>query len=294
MEPSLRIQEFTDPACPFAFSAEPARQRLRWLYGDAIEWHPRMIALSQSPDDYLDKGFTPEKMAASLATIQNLYGMPIDPRERPRMAASAHACWAVVAARLHSPRHELPLLRQLRIRAMAGELLDEPITIAQAALAAGLQPLRLFGIWHSDPAVDEALEADMAAARAPSRPALALDHKLADAGDGRRYTAPSYEIERIDDGARFDVPGFQPTAVYEAAIANLAPELGRRAAPESVEEVLGWADEPLATAEVAAVMEIGLDEARTELARVAHEDPVGPDGWWSLPPADAPAVAAAA
>ena len=41
-------------------------------------------------------------------------------------------------------------------------------------------------------------------------------------------------------------------------------------------------------------MEIGLDEARTELARVAHEDPVGPDGWWSLPPADAPAVAAAA
>jgi predicted DsbA family dithiol-disulfide isomerase len=294
MEPILRIQEFTDPACPFAFSAEPARQRLRWLYGGAIEWRPRMIVLSQSPDEYLDKGFTTEKMAAGLETIQRKYGMPIDPRERPRMSASVHACWAVVAARLHAPQHERQLLRQLRIRAMAGELLDDPITIAHAARDAGLQPLRLFGIWHADPAVDEAMEADMAAARNPSRAALALDHKLAAAGEGRRYTAPSYEIERIDTGARFDVPGFQPAAVYEAAIANLAPELERRAAPESAEEVLAWADEPLATAEVAAVMDVDLDEARTELARVAHEEPVGPDGWWSLPPAEAPGVAAAA
>jgi predicted DsbA family dithiol-disulfide isomerase len=293
MGPVLRIQEFTDPACPFAFSAEPARQRLRWLYGDAIEWRPRMIVLSQSPDDYIDKGFTPEKMAESLEAIQKRHGMPIDPRERPRMSASAHACWAVVAARLHSPQHELPLLRRLRMRAMAGELLDEPVTIAHAALDAGLQPLRLFGIWHADPAVDEALEADMAAARMPSRPALALDHKLAAAGDGRRYTAPSYEIERIDNGARFDVPGFQPVAVYEAAIANLAPELARRAAPESVEQVLAWAAEPLATAEVAAVMDIELDEARTELARVAHEKPVGLDGWWSLP-SETPSAAVAA
>ena len=40
---ALRITEFTDPACPFAFSAEPVRLRLRWHYGDALRWRTTMI-----------------------------------------------------------------------------------------------------------------------------------------------------------------------------------------------------------------------------------------------------------
>src|SRR3712207_4927342 len=63
----LRIDDFTDPGCPFAFSAEPARMRLRWLYGDQIEWRPRMIVLSRHPSDYLRKGLTPEKLAVGMA-----------------------------------------------------------------------------------------------------------------------------------------------------------------------------------------------------------------------------------
>jgi GAF domain-containing protein len=35
----LEITLFTDPACPFAFSAEPVRQRLRWHYGEGLDWH---------------------------------------------------------------------------------------------------------------------------------------------------------------------------------------------------------------------------------------------------------------
>jgi predicted DsbA family dithiol-disulfide isomerase len=34
----LEITLFTDPACPFAFSAEPVRQRLRWHYGEGLDW----------------------------------------------------------------------------------------------------------------------------------------------------------------------------------------------------------------------------------------------------------------
>ena len=34
----LDVELFTDPACPFAFSAEPARRRLRWHYGDQLRW----------------------------------------------------------------------------------------------------------------------------------------------------------------------------------------------------------------------------------------------------------------
>jgi hypothetical protein len=70
--------------------------------------------------------------------------------------------------------------------------------------------------------------------------------------------------------------------VYEAAVANLARELERRGHADSVEELLAWAGEPLATAEVAGIMGIDRDDARTELARIAHEQPVGPDGWWTL------------
>ena len=42
----VRITEFTDPGCPWAYSAEPIRRRLDWLYGDQVEWDIRMVVLS--------------------------------------------------------------------------------------------------------------------------------------------------------------------------------------------------------------------------------------------------------
>jgi predicted DsbA family dithiol-disulfide isomerase len=277
---SLKIREFTDPACPFAFSAEPARLKLRWLYGDQIEWEARMVVLSESPDDYVAKGFTPERQASALDMIQRRYGMPIDVRKRPRMMATVHACRAVVAARLRAPDRAPALLRRLRIRAMAGDMIDEPGVIALCAREAGIDPMVLFRAEADDPAVEVALRADMAAARAPSAASFALEHKMAPAAElGFRYTCPSYEIERTGGSwPRFDVPGFQPVEVYEAAIANLAPELDRRRAPESVEEVLAWADEPLASAEVAAICGLSLPEAEAELSAVGEAR----EGWWSL------------
>jgi predicted DsbA family dithiol-disulfide isomerase len=282
--PALTIREFTDPACPFAFSAEPARLRLTWLYGDQIEWQPRMVVLSQSPDDYVAKGFTPERQSEALAMIRRKYGMPIDPRRRPRMVATVHACRAVVAARMHAePGRDRALLRRLRMHAMAGEMMDEPGVIARCAREAGIEPMMVFRAAANDPAVEVALREDMAAARAPSAASLALDHKLATDGElGFRYTCPSYEIERtggeVVGWPRFDVPGFQPVEVYEAAIANLAPELDRRPAPESVAEVLEWAGEPLAAAEVAAICGLELAEAEEELEEVGTDR----GGWWSL------------
>jgi hypothetical protein len=58
----------------------------------------------------------------------------------------------------------------------------------------------------------------------------------------------------------------------------------RRDDPESVAEVLEWAGEPLATAEVAAVCEIDLAEAREQLGQVADEEHIGADGLWALEP----------
>ena len=275
------ITEFTDAACPWAYSAEPFRRRLSWLYGDRLEWKTRMVGLAASPEEYEQRGFTTAKQAASLARIAHEHGMPIDTRERPRMAATIPACRAVVAARLHAPEAERPLLRRLRVRCFSGQLLDEPATIAAAATDAGLDPAELEG-WCAGDDVAAALAEDMAIARQPMPAARVLDSKLANWSGGRRYTCPSYEISRTADGVRIAVPGFQPFAAYDVVTANLVPGLDRREPPSTVEEVLDWTGTPLATKEVAVVCDIGFAEARERLGRVAVEQHFGADGLWSL------------
>jgi predicted DsbA family dithiol-disulfide isomerase len=275
------ITEFTDPACPWAYSAEPFRRRLSWLYGDRLEWRVRMVGLAHSPDEYLERGFTPVRQARALATIARDHGMPIDTSVRPRMAATVPACRAVVAARLHAPEHMRALLRRLRVRHFSGELLDEPATIAAAAWDAGIDPSELQAFMARDD-VEAALRDDMTAAREPLAAARVLDHKLANWSGGRRYTCPSYEIVRVTDGVRIAVPGFQPFAVYDVVTANLVPGVDRREPPGSVEEVLEWTGTPLATKEVAVVCDIPFTDARERLGRVADEDHVGFDGFWTL------------
>jgi len=49
-----------------------------------------------------------------------------------------------------------------------------------------------------------------------------------------------------------------------------------------VAELLAWCEAPPATAEVAEVMAIPLQQARDQLAQVATLDPVGSDGFWRL------------
>jgi len=278
--PDVCITEFTDPACPWAYSAEPFRRRLTWLYGDRLEWQVRLVGLSESPEEYAARGSTTAGQAAANRRIARDHGMPIDTRERSRLVATLPACRAVVAARLHAPEHMRRLLRRLRIRHFRGELIDEPETLAGAALDAGLDPDELAS-WLDDPAVEEALREDMAAARQPLQAARILDHKLANWSGGRRYTCPSYEIVRVADDIRIAVPGFQPFAVYDVITANLVPGLDRHEPPGSVLDVLRWTGTPLATKEVAVVCDLPVEQAREELGRVAVEEHVGFDGFWT-------------
>lgn len=278
----VRITEFTDPGCPWAYSAEPFRRRLDWLYGDALEWVPRMVGLSASPQEYEERGFTPEVQADGYRRIARDHGMPIDTGVRPRMAATLPACRAVVAARLNAPEAMRPLLRRLRVRTFRGELLDDPQTIDGAARDAGIDTADLER-WVADGATGEALAEDMAMARRPLPAALVLDARLANWSGGRRYTCPSYEIERLEDGVRIAVPGFQPFAAYDVIMANLVPGVRRAEPPASAEEVLRWTGTPLASQEVAVVRDVSLPAAREELGRVADEEHVGADGFWTLP-----------
>jgi len=279
--PEVRITEYTDPGCPWAFSAEPFRRRLHWIYGDHLEWVSRMVVLSESPDDYREKGFDPEKQARAFLRIAIDHGMPIDTSVRPRMTATAPACRAVVATRVHAPAHAADLLRCLRVRHFEGSLIDEPEVIADAATHSGLNVGELER-WMAAPDVDDALRDDMAKAREPMAAARVLDDKLANWSGGRRYTCPSYEISREADGVRIAVPGFQPFPVYDVILANLVPDVARRAPAADVRQVLEWAGTPLATKEVASVCDVEVEEAREALGHVAEERHVGFDGFWTL------------
>jgi predicted DsbA family dithiol-disulfide isomerase len=280
---SILIRHYTDPGCPFAFSAERQRLRLLWLYGDQIEWRLHMVVLSETAPE----GFTPERLSEGYRRLALRYGMPIDWSERVRVAPSVHACRAVVATRLRWPDREAAILRRLRVLNFAGELLDDSDTLEHAAEQAGL-PVDELADWAAAPEVEAALREDMAAARSPSPASRAQDYKLGGPDEERRYTCPSYELFR--DGPppadwqtaqRVDLPGFRPVEAYETAIANLAPELTRRPDPESAAEVLEWAGVPLATAEVAAVGDADIADVRPQLARSARFEPVGSDGYWS-------------
>jgi hypothetical protein len=206
--------------------------------------------------------------------------MPIDPVPYARTASSEPACRAVVAARLHAPGTEEALLRRLRVRVMQRGLLDDPELISAAARDIGLDPATLAD-WSVRDDVEAALQADIAAARTPHPAARALDHKLGGPRERRRYTAPSYELTR-GDGTQSVVPGFNPVETYEVAIANLAPELVRRPKPKGVEDLLAWAGEPLATAEVALAAQLDLQKTRAALSRVATPLAAGADFYWTL------------
>jgi predicted DsbA family dithiol-disulfide isomerase len=279
MAAALTITEYTDPACPWAFSAEPFRWKLNWMYGDQLTWEVRLVGLSEDPEAMVAAGFTPAVLAGAMAKIGAEHGMPIDTAVRERLSASIPACRAAVAAKLNAPEHARALIRALAVRNFRGEALDTPETIAAAAADVGLDPEAL-AAWSDEPATQAALDQDMAAARQPTPAALVQDERLANWSGGRRYTCPSYELEA--DGNQLSAPGFQPFRVYDMAAANLVPGAQRRAKPESVTELLEWAGTPLATQEVAVVMELSPDAAREALSAVAVEDRVGEDGFWSL------------
>ena len=72
----------------------------------------------------------------------------------------------------------------------------------------------------------------MGASRSPSPASRAQDYKLGGPPEERRYTCPSYELIRVTEppadwptASRVDLPGYRPVEAYEAALANIAPEL---------------------------------------------------------------------
>jgi predicted DsbA family dithiol-disulfide isomerase len=276
----VKVTIYTDPGCPFGFNAQRQEAQLLWHYGQGLDITRRMIVLTDKSTSFEERGLSREMVAANAKRLRSLYGMPMLTEPPDRLGSTIEACRVYVGARIHDPARADLLLRSLRRRAFSeGHPLDELDTIHGAGADAGVAPQTLDD-WLADEQVERALREDMAATRAPLREALALAHRLSRSNGGLRYSTASAVFERGD--RRVVMPGFQPFAVYEVAVANVDPELERRPPPQTVEEVLSWAPYPLATAEVAELRGIGLDQARDELKQVgALLAAAAGDGYWS-------------
>jgi protein-disulfide isomerase-like protein with CxxC motif len=258
---------FTDPACPWAYSARPAHARLRWRFGDQLDWRLVLIGLSESPEAYARRGYTPDRLLDAQHRFASRFGMPFSFERKPRMAGTARACRAIVAARELDPALGEAALRALQLlQFTTPRLLDEDDDLTTVlATVPGLDADAVVDR-IDDPDIVQLYEADRALARsAEGSPTHAQDRSSTSDGPVR-YTAPSVVFER-EDGGRFEVGGFQPFEAYDTALANLDPRLERRPPPDSVLDALLEFPEGLSTAEAASVMRPSdLDDADPETA----------------------------
>jgi 2-hydroxychromene-2-carboxylate isomerase len=266
--PRVSVTHFTDPGCPWAFSASPAIAALQWRYGDQLAWRTVMIGLTESSDQYVARGYTPLKMARGHLRFRR-FGMPFSPEAKDHVAGTSRGCRTIVAARLQAPEREYAVFRALQFMqftTMGALDVDEDLVAALRDVP-GVDAEALVGAIDS-PEVLEAYEADRAEARTAEGGPTDAQGKTANSDGKVRYTAPSLIFTR-EDGHSLEAGGFQSLMVYDAMLANLAPGLERRDPPQDVAEVLAAFPDGLVTAEVA---EVYADGAAQETDRDLIED----------------------
>jgi protein-disulfide isomerase-like protein with CxxC motif len=290
VEPIVALH-FSDPACPWAYSSRPAIARLRWRFGDQLDWRLVMIGLSENADRYEERGFTPGRMAAGMRKFEQRFGMPFGSGVKPRLAASSRACRTVIAAREESPTLGYAALRALQIMQFTTTgLLDDDEALRGAledvdGLDAAAVVARI-----DDPAIVAIYEEDKARTRSADGRPTHVQNRHSDSDGPVRYTAPTVIFE-MPDGRWLEVGGFQPFESYDNALANLDPSLERRPTPDRAAEAVLAYPIGLTTAEVAAIMrgsdleDADLPSAERELIAAVDDGelvciPAGTDALW--------------
>lgn len=282
---------YTDPACPWAYSEIPALRVIDWRYGSQLDWRLVMIGLTESAQQYIDRGYTTLNSARSHAAFRR-YGMPFSPRPKARVSATARACRAIEAARLIEPGSEWAALRALQLLQFTTPLvLDDDETVARVVAAATGHDADAIRAALDAPETTEAYERDRAEARSAAGSAAELQGKTAATDGAVRFTASSVTFAR--DGVRLVAGGFQPVAAYDVLIANLDPALDRRDAPDDPAELLAEYPDGLTTQEVAALLARSNDapdrqKAETALLELvfqgrAERIGLGDDALWLAP-----------
>jgi protein-disulfide isomerase-like protein with CxxC motif len=291
---------FSDPACPWAYSSRPAIARVRWRFGDQLDWRLVMIGLSETPDRYEQAGYTPARMTAGHRKFERRFGMPFGSGVKSRMAPSSRACRAIVAAREESMELGYAALRAIQLMQFTTPgLLDDDADLRGALETVDGLDAAAIVARIDDPEIVAIYEEDKARTRSAEGRPTHVQNRHSTADGPVRYTAPSVIFE-MPDGRWLEVGGFQPFESYDTALANLDGSLERRPAPERAADAVLAYPVGLTTAEVASIMRPSdledPDQHAAERELIAAVDagelvmePMGSDALWR--PASAVAAA---
>ncbi|MGI8512337.1 MAG: DsbA family oxidoreductase [Solirubrobacteraceae bacterium] len=251
---AVHASYYTDPACPWSWSIEPALRRLEVEFAGEVAFTYVLASIGELPPA---AEFAGEWLDASAAS-----GMPVDPQmwlNGGGARSSQPACLAVKAGAEQgdSGRYLRRLREGLAYEGRRLDHLDAFVTVARET--PGLDAQR-FGIDAASHAIVELLGSDIERGRA-----VAPEHHAEGAG---RVALPSLEF-RGEDGTVHGVYGPEPYAAYRAAALAAGAQAGEGEAP-SVEAALGRWDR-LATPEIAAACDLPGPRAAAELWRLAGE-----------------------
>lgn len=288
---AIEITHFTDPGCPWAYSASPALAALSHRYGDQLDWRLVTIGLTESAQQYADRGYTPARGAISQRNFAR-FGMPFSHEPKPAVAATARMCRTIVATRLAAPAREYEVFRALQFGQFTTPLvMDDDESLRQLlAPVDGVDADAIVAALDSE-AVTAAYQADRAEARTAEGGATHFQGKHAASDGPVRYTAPSL-LMRADSGATLEAGGFQSLQVYDMAVANLDRSLDRRPIPEDPIDAVAAFPAGLTTAEVTAIMtaDLGVPDPVAVESRLiehagegrVHRRPLGDDALWTV------------
>lgn len=281
---------FTDPGCPWGYSANPDLAVMRWRYGASITWKLVMIGLAETAERYEQAGYTPERMVAGYANYRRRFGMPFQAAPRARVTGTGRACRAVVAVRLLQPELEWAAVRALQFGWFTTDALfdEDDALIAALATVDGLDAAAAVAA-IDDQATEDAYQRDRAHARTAAGGATEYQGKSANSDGAERFTAPSV-LFTTGTGNTLEAGGFQSLAVYDAMVANLDRTLPRRGPAGSALEILEAFPEGVTTYEAAAILAAPLTEpdraaAEAQLLELfaggqARRTPLGDDALW--------------
>ena len=204
---SIDVTHFSDPGCPWAWSASPAIAALKWRYGDQLNWRNVMIGLTETGSVYEYRGYTPAGQARGYRNFR-WRGMPFATEPRDRVHGTWPMCRVVVATRRLYPEREYAVFRALQFAQFTTTLFleDDAASARRSRGCPASTPTDRRG-------PHEATEAEFAQDKDEARTAeggpTEFQGKSANT-DGRvRYTAPSLKFG--NGSLTLEAGGFQPS-----------------------------------------------------------------------------------